>query len=168
MLGLAACVKHPVQPPPAPPPAPEPVAEIPEDPVPLPDHKPVPPRPKPAPAPTPTEMAKLEPAPAVLLPPAPMVSAPSPIGLDQESVSGAYGAPASQTDAPPAIVWQYLAADCVLDVYFYRDVETGKTHALYVKLKGDDQSDDRLRTCLTRIAQRNAGNGTGGGTPVAR
>ncbi len=147
LCGFAGC-RSPAPPPPAPPPPPPPpiVEEVPEPP-PLPERKPTPPRPKPAPEtivaeppPDTTEIAKLEPPPPI---PAPQPEAPPKvIGLDQTALRSAIGAPNAQSDSPPAVLWQYVAGDCTLDVYFYRDLQSGAMHALYVDVKGDDQSDN--------------------------
>jgi len=46
------------------------------------------------------------------------------------------GQPAQESDAAPAKVWRYRASECVLDVYFYLDVQRNGFYALHYTTYG--------------------------------
>jgi hypothetical protein len=151
---LAACANKPE--PPAPVAAPEPVAEAPPAPppkVPVPRRKPSPPS-----SPTSATIGTPEPLhPELVLPPA--EAPPPPIkldGLEAAAVEKQLGPPQVQADSPPAVVWRYAAGDCAVDVYLYKDLQSGALRALFVDVKGDDRSDQRREVCLQRLAERHA------------
>lgn len=75
-------------------------------------------------------------------------------GMDAASLRAVLGAPASASDAPPAVIWRYTADDCTLDVYLYRDLKSSAQRALFVEIKGDDRSDDRRNACIQRLVHR--------------
>jgi hypothetical protein len=167
-LGLAGCVVHEppaVQPLPvarhiARPPSPD------TEPPPLPLHKPPAPSSRP-PQPAPqTELAKVEMPPAPP-PPPPPEQGPVPVlvGLDEARLAQTLGSPATTRDSPPAVIWQYVAGDCTVNVYLYRDVESGSMHALYVELNGDDRTEPRRQLCLRRLARRAGDDGAAGADP---
>ena len=152
---LAACADKPEPPPPTT--RPEPAVEAPP---PQPPKVPVPKR-KPA-APSLTPNATIG-APEPLHPePAPSqtdASPPPPItldGLEAADVEKRLGPPQVQAESPPAVVWRYAADDCAVDVYLYKDLQSGALRALFVDVKGDDRSDQRREVCLQRLAERHA------------
>jgi type IV secretory pathway VirB10-like protein len=152
---LAGCADKAPPPPPAPPA--ETVIETPTTPA---AKIPVP-RKKPAPPSLPTN-ATIEP-PEALHPepvsPPPDVAPPPPIkldGLEAAAVEKQLGPPQVQADSPPAVVWRYAAGDCAVDVYLYKDLQSGALRALFVDVKGDDRSDQRREACLQRLAERHA------------
>lgn len=158
LVGLGGCslLHHPAPAPKPEPEAPAPVAEAPPEEPPVPEHKPKPP-PLPAPAP---QVAKIEPPPPAATPPLarPEVQV---IGLDPAALERTLGPPAAHHDSPLAIVWEYADGDCAVDIYLYRDVQSGTLRSLTVDVKGDDQSDERRRTCLGRFAEHAGNHGDG-------
>jgi hypothetical protein len=151
---LAACAEKRTAPPPVV--SPEPVAELPAQPPP---KVPVPKR-KPAPPSSPTnatigapEPLHPEPAPSsadIVVPPVKLD------GLEAAAVEERLGPPQVQADSPPAVVWRYAAGDCAVDVYLYKDLQSGALRALFVDVKGDDRSDQRREVCLQRLVERHA------------
>ena len=81
-------------------------------------------------------------------------------GLEASAVAARLGPPQVQAESPPAVVWRYAADDCAVDVYFYKDLKSGALRALFVDVKGDDQSDQRRDVCLQRLAERHASDAT--------
>jgi hypothetical protein len=97
------------------------------------------------------------PAAAVTLPPALVVeqpSAPQPLtGLSAKEVVALLGEPDFRRAEPPAELWQYRSADCVLDLFFYSDV----AGAHVVRAETRDRS----------LIQAGAGRCTGASEPIA-
>ena len=46
------------------------------------------------------------------------------VGMDEPMVEATLGLPSTARDVPPAIIWHYLANDCVVSVYFYLNLES--------------------------------------------
>jgi len=151
---LAACADKPK--PPAPVASPEPVAEAPQEPsikIPVPRRKPSPPS-------SPGSATIGAPEPLHPEPVPPSADTPTPPitldGLEAAAVEKQLGPPQVQADSPPAVVWRYAAGDCAVDVYLYKDLQSGALRALFVDVKGDDRSDQRREVCLQRLAERHA------------
>ena len=156
---LAACAEKRLPPPPIAPPEPAveaPVAPAPK--VPVPKRKPAPPSSPPNATIGPPEPLHPEPAPSTEpVPSPPDVVPPVKIeGLEAAAVEERLGPPQVQADSPPAFVWRYAAGDCAVDVYLYKDLQSGALRALFVDVKGDDRSDQRREVCLQRLAERHA------------
>jgi hypothetical protein len=154
---LAACAGKPS--PPVAVPTPEPVAEAPVAPapkIPVPRRKPAPP----ASSPTNATIETPEPLHPEPVAPTPTGTEPAPPisldGLEAAAVEKRLGPPQVQADSPPAVVWRYAAGDCAVDVYLYKDLQSGALRALFVDVKGDDRSDQRREACLQRLAERHA------------
>jgi hypothetical protein len=128
--------------------------------------KPVPPLPKrkPPPPAQPGDMGVREAEPARLEPEPPPVEL---VGLDAPAIEERLGPPQAQSDSPPAVVWQYAAGDCAVNIYLYREVQSGALRALFVDVKGDDRSDRQRQSCLQRLAGQPAGSARAD-TPAAR
>ena len=74
----------------------------------------------PPPKPTPqAQAAPLQAAPATLRVPGLKDLA----GLRQPEILAMLGKPDLKRDEPPAELWQYRAADCVLNLFFYREAD---------------------------------------------
>ncbi len=58
------------------------------------------------------------------------------VGLSQPETASILGQPAQESDAAPAKVWRYRASECVLDVYFYLDVQRNGFYALHYTTYG--------------------------------
>ena len=59
------------------------------------------------------------------------------IGLDEPAARRLLGAATEQSEAPPAKIWRYRAANCELDLFFYLDLRSGKMRTLHYAFKGD-------------------------------
>lgn len=81
---------------------------------------------------------------AVRPPPSPVTppAAPLPqpgiklVGLSQPETADVLGQPEQESDAAPAKVWRYRSRECVLDVYFYLDVQRNGFYALHYTAYG--------------------------------
>ena len=151
---LAGCADKPEPPPRIA--APEPIVEAQPSPppkIPVPRRKPS--LPSSTPNATIGTPEPLHPEPA----PSPTDASPPPItldGLEAADVEKRLGPPQVQAESPPAVVWRYAADDCAVDVYLYKDLQSGALRALFVDVKGDDRSDQRREVCLQRLAERHA------------
>ncbi|HJS33625.1 MAG TPA: hypothetical protein VJ924_16650, partial [Alphaproteobacteria bacterium] len=78
------------------------------------------------------------PPPSPVTPPAPTPPQPGIklVGLSQPETAEILGQPAQESDAAPAKVWRYRASECVLDVYFYLDVQRNGFYALHYTAYG--------------------------------
>ena len=77
------------------------------------------------------------------------------IGLDTSATTALLGKPAAQEEKPPARVWTYNGKDCVLNIFFYADINTRQFHALTYEIKNDDQSDTGKRHCMGELMRHN-------------
>ena len=150
LLCLAGCATAELPPPDAPPPA----AAVPDLPPPVPPRRPVHPLPRPKP---PIPDAAAEDAPPEHI---------DPIGLEASALIKKLGEPETQTDSPPATIWHYSTTECALDLYLYRDLQTGALKALFVEMKGDDQSDQRRQSCYHELGS--SAEGRRSDTSIAR
>ena len=106
-------------------------------------------------APAETHTAALETAPST---PASSLDVPSEIvGMESSAIEQSLGQPESRRDVPPAVVWQYANDACGLDVWLYRDLQSGALRALFVEVKGDDRTDQRRQFCIKQLALQSAG-----------
>ena len=117
----------------------------------------------------------IPPAPEVAMPPETNtgVLVPSPstpevpndvVGMDSSGVERSLGPPDSRRDVPPAVVWQYANAGCGLDIWLYRDLQSGALRALFVEVKGDDRTEQRRQYCIKQLALQSAGGQSANGT----
>jgi hypothetical protein len=79
------------------------------------------------------------------------------VGMDSLAIEQSLGQPESRRDVPPAVVWQYANDACGLDVWLYRDLQSGALRALFVEVKGDDRTDQRRQFCIKQLALQSAG-----------
>ena len=79
------------------------------------------------------------------------------VGMDSSAIEQDLGPPESRRDVPPAVVWQYANDACGLDVWLYRDLQSGALRALFVEVKGDDRTDQRRQFCIKQLALQSAG-----------
>lgn len=77
------------------------------------------------------------------------------IGLGEEATAQLLGVADQEIDRPPATVWRYQADGCVLDLYFYLDLKSGRMRTLRYAFKGLDTAVGSREACLTTILQRN-------------
>jgi hypothetical protein len=73
----------------------------------------------------------------------------APAGLDR-----LLGRPSLLRSEPPAQVWQYTAADCVLDVFLYTDAATpDEARVTYFEIRGGAESARGTRACFAAILE---------------
>jgi len=151
------------------------IAPAPADAPPVPRRKPPLPNPQPPTAagsdvvaavsepPTPEETAPatLDPAPSTPEAPSDLV------GMDSGMIEHSLGPPESRRDVPPAVVWHYANDACGLDVWLYRDLQSGALRALFTEVKGDDRTDQRRQYCIEQLALQPAGGSRSVGADAA-
>jgi hypothetical protein len=131
--------------------------------------------------PEPVEAAAPAPAPAAVPPAAPAAGnpvvpdAPPPeprkpvltisslMGADRDTIVRLLGPPSFLRRDPPAELWRYRAADCLLDLYLYPpDGTRGTMGAVkYVEARGRDGRDRPAPPCLDAVLKAREGAGTG-------
>lgn len=107
---------------------------------------------------------------ALARPPTPRPDPPTPpaplklIGLSRGEAESLLGPPAAEAERSPAKVWQYRAADCTVDVYFYLDVARNEFYALHYEARGPQTAaggtaaigrSEAADRCLRRIHDAN-------------
>lgn len=107
---------------------------------------------------------------ALARPPTPRPDPPVPpaqlklIGLSRGDAESLLGPPAAEAERSPAKVWQYRAADCTIDVYFYLDVARNEFYALHYEARGPQTAaggtaavgrSEAADRCLRRIHDAN-------------
>ena len=114
--------------------------------------------PEPAPSP-PAAQQILEPPAA----PAPEISAwrtvnddPEQLmGLAPQAVNRLLGPPSLLRTETPAEVWQYRAADCVLDIFLYAEEEQpDRSRVTYYEIRAADSAPSGARACFAYIIER--------------
>jgi len=77
------------------------------------------------------------------------------MGLAPRAVSHLLGPPTLLRTETPAQVWQYTAADCVLDIYLYAEDETpDKLRVTYYEIRRTDSPRSGTRACIADIIAR--------------
>jgi hypothetical protein len=133
------------------------------------------------------EAAKLKPLPplpirkpkvpqaAVIASRDPQVDPETLVGLDFERTTALLGDPALLIEEPPAKIWVYNGANCVLHIFFYPRVGGSDFRVLTYEVKGGPEgetgsaaeSKDFARLCLGELlAQAEAGRAGGQETPA--
>lgn len=81
------------------------------------------------------------------------------VGLDQAGTLALLGRPGGMRDEPPATVWSYRLNDCLLEVFFYRDVKSRALHVLTydVRQRGVAAGEADPDLCVGRIQAENRG-----------
>ena len=74
------------------------------------------------------------------------------IGLDAAGVEALIGRPGFTRREPPAEVWQYVTATCVLDVVLYP--ETGVARAAYFEARDRAAAPADARACFRTLLRR--------------
>jgi len=93
--------------------------------------------------------------------PPPQIRPPAPdrdlrlVGLDERETRALLGAPAEVTEHGPAQVWRYPAETCVLEIYFYYDVERDEFFVLQYTAAEAEPSAERDEQCLRTIDREN-------------
>lgn len=76
------------------------------------------------------------------------------IGLGFRDAEALLGEPVWRGERPPAKVWIYSAESCVLNIFFYADINTREFRSLTYEIKGGLPTDDEealTNQCLARL-----------------
>ncbi len=73
------------------------------------------------------------------------------MGLDTASIADALGTPGQIRKEAPAQVWQYLAGDCVLDLYLYDD--GGVSRVTYLEARSPKAEPAPAERCVKSVLQ---------------
>ena len=79
------------------------------------------------------------------------------IGLSTLQTESMLGIPALQDERPPAKVWTYNAKACVLNIFFYPDINTRVFQALTYEFNEEVKTDAAKRRCLEELVREHAG-----------
>jgi hypothetical protein len=79
------------------------------------------------------------------------------IGLSTFQTEAMLGIPALQDERPPARVWTYNAKACVLNIFFYPDINTRVFQALTYEFNEEVTTDAAKRRCLEELVREHAG-----------
>ena len=79
------------------------------------------------------------------------------VGLDFDATQELLGEPALDEVQPPARVWAYNGTGCVLNIFFYPNVDGQSYRALTYEVKGAEGSPERVRSCFAELVQENRG-----------
>lgn len=78
------------------------------------------------------------------------------IGLSTFQTESMLGVPAIQDERPPAKVWTYNARACVLNIFFYPDINTRVFQALTYEFNEEVKTDAAKRRCLEELVRDHA------------
>ncbi len=84
--------------------------------------------------PAPRTRAAVVPEPAPETPPRPIPDLYQLVGMNRGDLSGLLGKPSLRRSEPPAEVWLYSAAQCVLHVFLYNDAAQGRYLVSHVEV----------------------------------
>lgn len=73
------------------------------------------------------------------------------IGFTEGQALALLGRPQARHDDPPARIWRYASDGCVVDVYFYLDVQKNTFHVLHYTTPNNPASDEFLQHCLQAV-----------------
>lgn len=74
------------------------------------------------------------------------------IGLDTAATQDTLGSPNEVREGSPATVWRYVAKNCVLDIYFYADLDTRALRALAYDVSMAKAADrESVQACAGQI-----------------
>ena len=77
------------------------------------------------------------------------------MGLAPEALSRLLGPPSLLRTESPAEVWQYRAADCVLDIFLYAEEEKpDRSRVTYYEIRAADSAPSGARACFADIIER--------------
>jgi len=77
------------------------------------------------------------------------------MGLAPRAVNHLLGPPSLLRAETPAQVWQYTAANCVLDIYLYAENETpSRSHVTYYEIRRTESPGGGTRACFADIIAR--------------
>ena len=77
------------------------------------------------------------------------------MGLAPHAVNRLLGPPSLLRTELPAQVWQYTAADCVLDIYLYAEEERpDRSRVTYYEIRRAEPASASTRACFADIIRR--------------
>lgn len=79
------------------------------------------------------------------------------VGLDFDATQALLGEPALDEVQPPARVWAYNGTGCVLNIFFYPNVDGQSYRALTYEVKGAEDTPERVRQCFAELVQEKKG-----------
>lgn len=81
------------------------------------------------------------------------------IGISQEDVQNRFGVASDIRDAAPAKVWEYRSGSCLVDLFFYMDLNTKQFRVLAYDIKRSDgvAEDMPLARCLRELEDARRG-----------
>lgn len=107
-----------------------------------------------APAVAPSAKPVAKPKPTVAPRPAkPSLEPQALVGLGEDEVNRMLGKPQELRNDPPAMVWQYAAGECRLDLFFYLDLKSQDFRALAYSFDPKSNTDGAKRVCLDKIQE---------------
>ena len=76
------------------------------------------------------------------------------MGLAPDAVGRLLGQPSLLRNEPPAQVWQYKLANCVLDIFLYaEETDPDNPRVTYFEIRGDDAAARSMRACFAAILE---------------
>tara|TARA_B100000029_G_C17448319_1_gene914035 strand:+ start:618 stop:1166 length:549 start_codon:yes stop_codon:yes gene_type:complete len=76
------------------------------------------------------------------------------MGLEPAAINHLLGKPSLLRTEPPAQVWQYKIADCVLDIFLYTDeTEPENVRVSYFEIRGGETALAGTRACFSAILE---------------
>ena len=81
------------------------------------------------------------------------------VGLGEEEMNRLLGQPRDVRNDPPAMVWNYAAGTCKLDLFFYLDLKSQDFRALAYSFDPNTNSDSAKNVCLEKIQEVNRERG---------
>jgi hypothetical protein len=82
------------------------------------------------------------------------------VGSGEPDVVATLGEPNWFEDIPPARMWQYASANCVLQLYFFMELSTRNFRVLSYELESDYDGDDVERQCFGEFVSGRGDAGT--------
>ena len=81
------------------------------------------------------------------------------VGLDFDATQALLGEPALDQVQAPARVWAYSGSGCVLNIFFYPNVDGSTYRALTYEVKGGDDSVEFRERCFAELLSERAKEG---------
>ena len=76
------------------------------------------------------------------------------MGLAPDAINLLLGPPSLLRTEPPAQVWQYKVADCVLDIFLYSgETETENARVIYFEIRDGKTAPRSIRACFANILE---------------
>ena len=82
------------------------------------------------------------------------------VGLDFDATQALLGEPVLDEVQAPARVWAYSGSGCVLNIFFYPNVDGSTYRALTYEVKGGDDSVEFRERCFAELLSERAKEGT--------